>query len=153
MTVAKVLAFTEFVEELETRLRVSLMARYGVERGREATAEALAYAWENWDRVGSLEYPMAYLFRVGGSRTRWRKLPAIRSESHHGESRVVEPGLRSALGSLSRKQRMAVVLVHAYGWTHAEAAEVMKIKEPTVKTHVQRGLAKLRKSLGVTTDA
>ncbi len=48
---------------------------------------------------------------------------------------------------------MAVVLVHAYGWTHAEAAEVMKIKEPTVKTHGQRGLAKLRKALGVTTDA
>lgn len=66
---------------------------------------------------------------------------------------MVEPGLRSALGSLSRKQRMAVVLVHAYGWTHAEAAEVMKIKEPTVKTHGQRGLAKLRKALGVTTDA
>ena len=49
-------------------------------------------------------------------------------------------------------QRMAVVLVHAYGWTHAEAAQVMDVAEPTAKTHVQRGLAKLRTSLEVLTD-
>ena len=59
----------------------------------------------------------------------------------------------AALDSLSRKQRVAVVLVHGYEWTHAEAAQVMGIKEPTVKTHVQRGLVKLRRSLGVTLDA
>ena len=64
----------------------------------------------------------------------------------------MEPGLLAALESLSRNQRTAVVLVHAFDWTHAEAARVMRVKEPTVKTHVQRGLAKLRKSLEVTTD-
>ena len=39
-------AFTEFVQSVEPRLRLALMAGYGPERGREATAEALAYAWE-----------------------------------------------------------------------------------------------------------
>ncbi len=110
MTVDEVQAFTDFVKEVEPRLRVSLMAGYGVERGREATAEALAYAWENWESVSSLEYPVAYLYRVGRSRTRRRKAPAIRSDGYHTESHVVEPGLWSALGSLSRKISREIVL-------------------------------------------
>jgi RNA polymerase sigma-70 factor (ECF subfamily) len=74
-------------------------------------------------------------------------------DEDHIDPQLVEPALGAALDSLSRKQRVAVVLVHAYEWTHAEAAQVMGIKEPTVKTHVQRGLVKLRRSLGVTLDA
>ena len=151
VTVDVAQSFTEFVEAVEPRLRVSLMASYGADRGREATAEALAFAWENWDRVSSLEYPVAYLHRVGRSQTRGRKTPVL-ADVQHTESHSVEPGLLVALESLSRKQRTAVVLVHAFDWTHAEAARVMRVKEPTVKTHVQRGLAKLRKSLEVTTD-
>ena len=146
-------AFTEFVEQAEPRLRISLMAAFGGERGREATAEALAYAWENWERVGVLEFPVAYLFRVGRSRTRRRKRLLFWRDEDHIDPQLVEPALGAALDSLSRKQRVAVVLVHAYEWTHAEAAQVMGIKEPTVKTHVQRGLVKLRRSLGVTLDA
>lgn len=150
---ADVDAFTDFVGEVEPRLRIALMAALGPERGREATAEALAYGWENWKRVQGLEFPVAYLFRVGRSRTRSRKLPFIAPPDYHTESSAVEPGLDEALGSLSHRQRLAVVLVHAFEWTHAEAAQLMGVKEPTVKTHVQRGLAKLRRSLGVTLDA
>jgi DNA-directed RNA polymerase specialized sigma24 family protein len=145
-------AFTGFVEEIEPRLRVSLLAGLGVERGREATAEALAYAWEHWERVRGLEFPVAYLYRVGRSRTRGRKTPVLRSDGFHVDSDVVEPELGSALDALSKNQRMAVVLVHAFGWTHREAGELMNVKEPTVKTHVQRGLAKLRGALGVASD-
>jgi len=48
---------------------------------------------------------------------------------------------------------MAVVLVDGYGWTHGEAAEVMSVSEATVRTHLGRGLRKLRAALGVTADA
>ena len=48
--------FTEFVRAVEPRLRIALMARYGPERGREATAEALAYAWEHWERVAEMNH-------------------------------------------------------------------------------------------------
>ena len=151
MTVDVVQSFTEFVEAVEPRLRVSLMVSYGPDRGREATAEALAYAWENWDRIRLLEYPVAYLHRVGRSRTRGRKMRVV-ADVHHTDSYSAEPGLLSALESLSKNQRMAVVLVYAFDWTNAEAARVMGVKEPTAKTHLRRGLAKLRKSLEVTTD-
>ena len=43
---------------------------YGADMGREATAEAMAWAYEHWDRVGPMEHQVAYLFRVGQSRTR-----------------------------------------------------------------------------------
>ena len=65
--------FERFFVEVEPRLRRALVARYGSDRGREATAEALAYAWEHWSRVQAMERPVGYLYRVGQSRTRrWR---------------------------------------------------------------------------------
>ena len=43
--------FERFVEEAGPRLGRALAALYGFEDGRDATAEALAYAWENWQRL------------------------------------------------------------------------------------------------------
>ena len=146
-------AFTGFVETIEPRLRVALVARYGPERGREATAEALAWAWEHWGEMDEIRSPVAYLFRVGQSKTRRRLRPRAPFEPPRSDQPWVEPALPAALGSLSRHQRMAVVLVHAFGWTQAEAAEVIGVRPGTVKTHVDRGLAKLRSALEVDGDA
>ena len=46
-------AFTEFVREVEPRLRLALVAAFGADAGVEATAEALAYGWEHWDSVNA----------------------------------------------------------------------------------------------------
>ena len=145
-------AFTEFVRANEPRLRIALMAACGTERGREATAEALAYAWEHWERIRSMERPVGYLCRVGQSKSRSRLRPRLESASRMTNEPWVEPELPTALHRLSRKQRSAVVLVHGYGWTQREAAEVMHVSEATVRTHLHRGLAKLRASLGVSAD-
>jgi RNA polymerase sigma-70 factor (ECF subfamily) len=145
-------AFTDFVERVEPRLRVALVARYGSDRGREATAEALAWAWEHWDDMDGIRSPIAYLFRVGQSKTRLRLRPRVLFTTPRGDPPWVEPALPGALASLSRHQRMAVVLVHAYGWTQPEAAEVIGIRPGTVKTHLERGLAKLREALEVDAD-
>jgi hypothetical protein len=51
-------SFTEFVSEHETRLRQSLTAAFGVERGKDAAAESLAYGWEHWGRVSVMENPV-----------------------------------------------------------------------------------------------
>jgi DNA-directed RNA polymerase specialized sigma24 family protein len=42
------------------------------------------------------------------------------------------------------------VLVEGFEWTHREAAEVLGISASSVQTHLERGLAQLRRSLGVT---
>jgi RNA polymerase sigma factor (sigma-70 family) len=144
-------AFTAFVTATEPRLRRALVAAYGFDEGRDATAEALAYAWENWDRLRDLRNLPGYLFRVGQTRTRRRRQPVLFTPPEEAEHRF-EPGLPGALASLSQRQRLAVVLVHGYGYTHREVSELTGIKQTTVQNHVERGLARLRTLMGVTDE-
>ena len=138
--------FTAFVLEHECRLRRAFVAAYGGERGREATAESLAFAWEHWDRLSQMDNAPGYLFRVGRSRTRRRRTALTFVPDEHNDP-IVEPGLAPALKTLSRRQRTAVVLVHGFGWTLREVAELTGTKITTVQNHLERGLAKLREAL------
>ena len=145
--------FTEFVSSVEAKLRHALTAALGVDRGRDAAAEALAYGWEHWDRVKGLENPTGYLYRVGlnwGRKSRRRqrvRLPQAPLE------RVpwVEPGLPDALARLSDKQRVAVYLVYGHEWSLGEVARLLDVSKGTVQKQVERGLVKLRRRLGVET--
>lgn len=143
--------FEEFVREAEPRLRRALVAAYGPEAGRDAAAEALAYAWEHWERLQEIKNLPGYLYRVGQSRGRRRK-PALLFETPGWPERNFEPGLPAALEALSMRQRQAVVLVYGYGCTVREVSELIGVKPTTVHNHVRRGLERLRKSLGVSHD-
>jgi RNA polymerase sigma factor (sigma-70 family) len=133
----------------EPRLRRALVARYGTERGREATAEALAWGWEHWGRLQAMENPTGYLYRVGCSKTRVRRRRVLFEASGAQDEPAVEPALAGALSRLSANQRTAVVLVEGYGWQLHEVAELLGTSVSTVNTHLRRGLAKLRADLGV----
>jgi RNA polymerase sigma-70 factor (ECF subfamily) len=60
----------------------------------------------------------------------------------------MQRAMEQALASLSREQRAAITLCLAYGLSHGEAAEVMRMPLGTVKSHVARGREKLRDVLG-----
>ena len=47
-----------------------------------------------------------------------------------------------------RAERVAVILVHGFGWTMREVAELTGTKVTTVQTHLERGLRKLTHSPG-----
>jgi DNA-directed RNA polymerase specialized sigma24 family protein len=144
-------SFAAFVRDAEPRLRIALAAALGQQRGAEAAAEALAYGWEHWDRVETMDNPCGYLYRVGRSRVPTQqvlRLPPVPA----AVAPRVEPGLPDALASLSDRQRVAVVLIHSYQWTTREVAELLDLEVPTVATHLRRGLAKLRQSLKVNED-
>jgi RNA polymerase sigma-70 factor (ECF subfamily) len=146
--------FTVFVKEMEPRLSYALAASYGVEVGRESTADALAYAWEHWDSVRAMENPGGYLCRVGqSSARRYRRSGPLFPSVTPAELPEVEPGLPVALGSLSEAQRTAVVLVHVLEWTEREAAGLLGVDRSTIRRHRDRGLAKLREALEVGTNA
>ena len=140
--------FEAFVERVETRLRVALIAVFGPEDGRDAAAAALAFAFEEWDRVSQMENPAGYLYRVGRSSQRKRKQP-LWLDVPAEVVPLVEPGLPAAMSELSEKQRLAVVLVHAYAWRRSEVAELAGVSISSIDTHLARGLSKLRRSLGV----
>src|SRR5215831_4708514 len=139
-------AFEAFFRENEPKLRHALVAAYGFEDGRDAAAEALAYAWEHWERLRDITNLPGYLFRVAQSRRRRRRIPVIWDSPGWAEHRF-EPGLPGALASLSQRQRLAVVLVHGYGCTLREVAELTGVRQTTVQNHLERGLARLRARL------
>jgi DNA-directed RNA polymerase specialized sigma24 family protein len=120
----------------------------GEPAGREADGfEAFVLAVEPRlrARVRAMPNAAGYLFRVAQSRSRgsWgrrRRAPVLFESSAWVEHRF-EPGLPGALASLSERQRLAVVLVHGFGYTLREVAELTGVKLTTVQNHLERGLA------------
>jgi RNA polymerase sigma-70 factor (ECF subfamily) len=144
--------FDAFVTRVEPVLRRALLGAVGIDRLNDAVGEALAYAWEHWDRISAMDQPAGYLFRVGQSKTRLRKPPRLPPLAN-AELPEVEPGLPTALMALPDRQRAAVWLTYGCGWSHAETGEALGITPSTVATHASRGLDRLRSELGVVTDA
>ena len=143
--------FRVFMADAEQRLCRALVARYGPERGREAAAEALAYGFEHWDRVGTMTSPIGYLYRVGQSRTRPRKLRRL-VERHSVADVWCEPGLPAALAALPERQRVVAVLVHGFGWSLSEVGELLGVRKTSVQNHLERAMVRLRADLEVSVD-
>ena len=145
-------AFSTFVVEVEPRLRRALTATFGPDVGRDAAAEALAYGWTHWDRIGVMDNPAGYLYRVGRDRGR-----AIPTRDYVGgwvdvsvsEMPWVEPRLLFELANLPEQQRVVFMLIHGYEWTFSEVAELMDVTKSTVQTHEGRAMNRLRDRLGV----
>jgi RNA polymerase sigma factor (sigma-70 family) len=144
--------FEDLIEEVEAPLRRALVATFGLERGREATIDALAWAWEHRTRLSRVDNTVAYLYRVGQSSVRRRKagIPFVRQVT---AETWFEPALPAALAALSEKQRIAVVLVHGYQWTMREVADLLGIRTTTVQNHLERGLRHLRAAMEVSDHA
>jgi len=146
--------FRSFVRDVEPRLRVALVAACGSPKGLEATAVALEYAWEHWERMTSVSNPAGYLYRLGVRRS-WRlRSPAVPLlwEVPSEDQVRAEPKLAPALKHLSRQQRITVVLIDGFEWTYQEVADLLEVGRSTVQQHHQRALARLRDELGVSVD-
>jgi DNA-directed RNA polymerase specialized sigma24 family protein len=144
--------FEEFVKDSSPRLVRAFVAQRGIEGAADAAAEAMAYAFEHWDRVRQMANPVGYLYRVGQTRTRLRKPPLLPPPAAVGVPDI-EPALVPALLELPDTQRTAVWLVHACDWSYADVAEAMDTSTSMVGNHVSRGLARLRDLLEVDTSA
>jgi RNA polymerase sigma factor (sigma-70 family) len=145
--------FEQFVAEVEPRVRRALVAGFGAVVGRQAAADALAWAWQNWERVREIESPVGYLYRVGRTlavRSEARDVPVAEpATAVSSPDDWFEPCLAPALARLSEAQRCAVVLVVGFGCTLREAAEVLGVTASTVHRDCERALARLRSELEV----
>ena len=143
----------QLVVEIAPQLRAALVAAYGVDAGSDAASEAMAWALEHRERVAGMENPAGYLYRVGQTAARRARRPTSLLPTQPTQTMPdVEPGLVPALDALSTQQRVVVVMVHALGWSQAAVGELLEVSPSTIAAHLQRGMASLRESMGVTVN-
>lgn len=144
--------FEAFISEVRPRLARAFVSAYGPDRGEEALSEAMAVAWEQFDEIAAMANPAGYLYRVGQSRSRPRR--QVQSTRFPVPQSLglpdVEPALPVALDRLPEQQRVCVALVHGFGWTHQEVADLLGVARTSVQNHVERGLKRIRSEMGVT---
>jgi DNA-directed RNA polymerase specialized sigma24 family protein len=142
-------SFEGLIELVRSRLLPALWAKWGVEVGNDICAEVEEYVWTHHAELLGMTNPMGYLFRVSQSKSR-RYLSWLKRNTFPGhlaeigcEDRELNDSLRD-LAILTVNQRACVLLVHGFGWSYAEVAELLSIKETAVNNHVNRGLVRLR---------
>lgn len=150
-------SYTAFVREVQVRVQHGLVAGFGVEVGREAAEEALVYAWEHWERISAMANPAGYVFRVGHRMAqkmakREKRTVVLPDPPLVSNPVEVEPALAPALGCLTPRQRMVVVLVDGFGISQRETAALLGLRRTSIQKHLERGISRLRAEMGVTRD-
>ena len=123
--------------------------------------EAFLRVWRKWDRVASMENPRGYLYRTAINLNRMRIRAAAAharrvfrfgddgaSEAATMEDRVSDKdAVQRALMQLSPRRRAAFVLVGGLGMSSREAAQVLGVRDSTVRelsSKARRDLANLQ---------
>jgi Uma2 family endonuclease len=107
--------FASFVAQATPRLRRAFVACRGISGAADATAEALAYAWEHWPRVRVMENPVGYLYRVGQSRTRARRSLALPAPAQRARAVTAgRYGLRVAMTEVDGAVLASAMTAEAY---------------------------------------
>lgn len=142
---------------------VRLLTLYCADRdvALDLAQETMVRACLNWRRMATVSDQRAWLTRVALNlaNSRWRRirverrvLPMLAEALPHAEGPDLDTALavRHALGCLTPRQRMAVVLRYFDDLDLATTARVMGCSQGTVKKLTARGLAALRPLLGLT---
>lgn len=144
------LQLDSFVAATRPALERALVARFGLVDGMDAAADAIEYACANAAQLAEMTNPAGYLYRVGVSR-------AIRDRRRHNHDalvvsptttdHVVDVDLQRALLRINPDHRVAILLVHAHGYSYADAGALLDVPPSTVHNYLSRGLARLRRLL------
>lgn len=119
----------------------------------ELAQEAFTRAYDRWAKVSRHPAPTAWLLRVVTNLAidavrRKRVQPARHEVTSHEDAAIASVLVRDGLTVLSDKQREAVVLRYLAGCEEREIAAAMGVSGGSVKTHLARGMARLRAAMG-----
>ncbi|MGD9792062.1 MAG: RNA polymerase sigma factor [Acidimicrobiia bacterium] len=156
-------AFATFVQSHEPRV-ASVIGRI-LDDPRdvaEATQDAFVQVWRNLDSFRGDAAVSTWLYRIATNaalmRTRKRSHRLVNLDDAVGDpALVIDSGdaaggataervaaVRAALSRLPADQRAAVVLRDIEGFSTTEAAQMLDIPEPALKTRLHRGRMRLR---------
>ncbi|HEY0414592.1 MAG TPA: RNA polymerase sigma factor [Allosphingosinicella sp.] len=154
-------AFRLLVETHERRLRAFLAHAAGPELGDELAQEAFVKAWQSLASFRGDSAFSSWLCAIG-----WRCfIDYVRRERSEGRKRAAAGALADtaaaaptgdrldlagALARLEPVERAALVLCEGHGWSHGEAAGILRLPLGTLKGTVRRAKQKCRDYLEVT---
>ncbi len=146
--------FDVFYQEEHERLFKALYFVTGNRHdAQELMQDAFLRLWERWDKIGTMEDPTGYLFRVAlnGFRMRRRRaamsirkvipVPERRDLFLEAEMRA---DVRQLLLEITPRQRAALVLVDLLGYPSEEAARILRVTPSTVRALATKGRRALR---------
>jgi RNA polymerase sigma-70 factor (sigma-E family) len=121
----------------------------------DLVADVLGRAFEQWDRIGAVAHPHAYVRRmIVNDYLSWRRrlarttpradIEASGSVSDGAQEHADRDAMITRLAALPRKQRAAVVLRYYAGMSDADIAALLGCREITVRSQISRALATLR---------
>lgn len=150
-------SFEEFFAAERVRLyRVLFAITRSRQEAEDISQDAFLRVWERWDRVGEMEDPAGYLHRTAMNvfRDRYRRLVlgmkrAVRPSTRPDAYEAVEARSVAArvLGSLTPRQRAAIVLTEALGYSAEEAGKLLGIKGSTVRALHFQARSALKESM------
>lgn len=149
--------FDRFYRDARPSVIRALTATLGSnELAIESTDEALARACQRWERIGRLDNPAGWVYRVGLNHARNRVRRTVRRLTHPTDVEVVspaadvgvaDPAIAEALRTLSVDHRAVVVCRFIIGWSEQQTADALAIRPGTVKSRLSRALIKLERRL------
>lgn len=157
-------SFEEFAAaEAAGLLRYATALSSDPDRAADVVQNVLIRAAPRWDRIGSMEFPLAYVRRMVtngwlNDRQSWWSRRAMLTAPDHLPDRAT-PGddladlhaersaIEQALALIPRRQRAALVLRHYLGCDDVEIAEELGCAVATVRSLCSRGAIALRARL------
>lgn len=146
--------FEQFYKDRRDRVARALALTLGDGHlGAEAADEAMARAYQRWDRVATFDDPSAWVYRVGlnwATSVLRRRHRAPQPHAERGPTDLdplPEPAVKQALAELDVKQRAVVVCRFYLGLTEAETAAGLGIRPGTAKSRLHRALKTLQPRL------
>ena len=141
----------------------TLFRRLWLVTGNRAEAEeimqdAFLKVWERWDRVGTMEDPVGYLYRTAMNlfRKRYRRaalavrrsIGLVPSGDDFADADDRET-VRRVLATLPPRQRAALLLTEMLGFSSEEAGRVLGVRASTVRSLSHQGRESFREAMEV----
>lgn len=131
-----------FVQEMDRLQRALVLITGSRSDAEDIAQESFMRVFARWDEVGAMDHPAGYLHRVAMNLFRSRYRRAVRElkrttgmiDRHDDGLGPVEDRDTAArvLSTLTPRQRAALVLTEAFGYTGEETAELLGVKPSTV---------------------
>lgn len=143
-----------------TEYRAVVALTYGLTGSRWASEdiaqEAFLRAHRDWDRIGSIEAPAAWIRTVALNlaRSRYRRVKAetaarlrLRSDTIVAPMTGNAEAFWAELRNLPRRQAEALALMYVEDLSTAEIAGILDVAEGTVRALLHQGRARLERNL------